>query len=215
MKYYYVDYENVHEDGLKGIADLSTDCQVTIYWSQKAGKLSFNSHMAIIKSKATVEYVQVQSSQTNAMDKRIIQDLHKQTNSDKKSEYFIISKDNDYAEETNVMARKGLRICRSSDIASGNSILSQILNVKNSQKTSNSAKKSTVSDKEKKNQQIRSFLGKELKEYRDNLDDICNIIMRSKTKTQVHCELQKKFYNDDASYIYKTIQRFIQDMPGQ
>lgn len=215
MKYYYVDFENVHDAGLTGIANLSTDCQVTIYWSQKADKLSFNTHMAIMKSNAAIKYVQVQSSQTNAMDKRIIQDVRKQTNSDKKSEYFIISDDNDYAEETNVMAQKGLKICRSPDIASGKSILSQILNVKNSQKTSNSEKKSTVSAKERKRQQIKSFLGKELKEYKDNLDDICNIIMCSKTKTQVHCELQKIFYNDDASYIYRTIQQFLQNMPGK
>lgn len=75
MKYYYVDFENVHDAGLTGIANLSTDCQVTIYWSQKADKLSFNTHMAIMKSNAAIKYVQVQSSQTNAMDKRIIQDV--------------------------------------------------------------------------------------------------------------------------------------------
>ncbi len=31
MKYYYVDYENVHDAGLNGIANLGSDCQVTIY----------------------------------------------------------------------------------------------------------------------------------------------------------------------------------------
>ncbi len=205
-----------------------------------------------MKSNARISYVQVMSTQENAMDKKILQDLRAQTNSDKKSEYFIISNDNDYAEETDKMVRGGLKICRSSDIAAGSSVMSQILNVRNNQKSSNSsqknnvgnnqkssnsakknnagnnqkssnsAKKNTASDKERKRQRIRSFLGNELQEYRDNWDDICDIIMHSKTKTQVHCELQKKFKdisylygNIDATFIYRTIQPIIQNMPGK
>ena len=50
MKIFYVDYENVKDSGLNGIAKLSSSDVVRIYYSEDANKITFGTHRRIINN---------------------------------------------------------------------------------------------------------------------------------------------------------------------
>ena len=60
MRYYLVDYENVKEEGLEGMENLtSKDCLV-IFYSKNANKITINQLQKIQKAKCKVEYIEIQ-----------------------------------------------------------------------------------------------------------------------------------------------------------
>lgn len=44
MRFFYVDYENVMDSGLNGIAKLTSSDTVKIFYSEDAQRLSFGTH---------------------------------------------------------------------------------------------------------------------------------------------------------------------------
>lgn len=66
MSVFLVDYENTHS--LSGIATLSKDDKVVIFYSQNANSLTFDTHKRIMESSATVEYKYVGTGSQNALD---------------------------------------------------------------------------------------------------------------------------------------------------
>lgn len=66
MSVFLVDYENTHS--LSGIATLSKDDKVVIFYSQNANSLTFDTHKCIMESPATVEYKYVGTGSQNALD---------------------------------------------------------------------------------------------------------------------------------------------------
>ena len=66
MSVFLVDYENTHS--LTGIATLSKDDKVVIFYSQNANSLTFDTHKRIMESPATVEYKYVGTGSQNALD---------------------------------------------------------------------------------------------------------------------------------------------------
>lgn len=66
MSVFLVDYENTHS--LSGIAALSKDDKVVIFYSQNANSLTFDTHKRIMESPATVEYKYVGTGSQNALD---------------------------------------------------------------------------------------------------------------------------------------------------
>ena len=70
----------------------------------------------------------------------------------------------------------------------------------------------------KRESQIRSFFGQHFKEkkYVERKEEIIQIILKAETKQQVNNSLLK-LYSDgtEVSYIYKTVQPLIKDLPGK
>lgn len=70
----------------------------------------------------------------------------------------------------------------------------------------------------KRESQIRSFFGRHFKteEYAEYKEEIIQIILKAKTKQQVNNSLLKLYSNGtEVSYIYKTVQPLIKDLPGK
>lgn len=186
MKYYYVDFENVHEHGLKGIEQLSKDCHVFVYWHKGAKK------PPIYEVEVKITYVYTQNPLKNAVDCKIAESILEQIKKDSDSEYFIVSKDKEYDKLIKEIGSNH-NIKRIESIAAYKEKI-----------------ESVAACKEKYFQQIQTLFNNKLIMHRDM---ICNIILDSKTKTQVRSELQKRFDNKRASYIYQTIKDFIQNLP--
>ena len=55
MAIYLIDYENVHVDGLKGVAKLTDDDFVCIFYSENQDKLTFGLHRRLCESNAKIE----------------------------------------------------------------------------------------------------------------------------------------------------------------
>ena len=66
MSVFLVDYENTHS--LSGIATLSKDDKVVIFYSQNANSLTFDTHKRIMESPTTVEYKYFGTGSQNALD---------------------------------------------------------------------------------------------------------------------------------------------------
>lgn len=97
MTYYLIDYENVGEAGLKGIADLNEEDYIIIFYSENAGRISFDLHRMLNESTACVEYRKVKSGMKNALDFQLATYLgYLIAKHDGNTSYYIISKDNGY-----------------------------------------------------------------------------------------------------------------------
>lgn len=101
MALYYVDFENVHAEGLKGIEDLDRKDEVRIYCREMDVK-GIEIRLKQKKIKALVKCVIVRCRTKNALDFELISDLFME----KKDELrFIVSKDKGY----DVAIERGLR----------------------------------------------------------------------------------------------------------
>lgn len=69
---YYVDFENVHGPGLKGIEDLGEDDVVYIFFSQAAETFHIEHAIGIMNSKARVEFVEIDGGTRNALDFQLV-----------------------------------------------------------------------------------------------------------------------------------------------
>ena len=74
MAYFYVDYENVHSDGLAGIDTLSKSDRVFIYCRQDDVP-RIRTYFSFTKTKATVSCRIVEATTKNALDFELISEM--------------------------------------------------------------------------------------------------------------------------------------------
>lgn len=230
MRNFYVDYENVKDSGLYGIAKLRASDTVKIFYSEDAQRISFGTHRRIIESNATFIYKKLSpdiKSLKNALDVLIIHELDSIMKSDKGSEYYIVSRDNDFdgfIEEKQKKKYKIKRIAEVCQISASprNENLKSVQNkndknTKTTKANENIAKKKTKQkiDRKKKEQIIRSHIGKSLKEYNEWKEDIVEAYMESTSRQELNNKLQKTFENEDVCEILKALKNLIKDMPGR
>lgn len=94
MAYYYVDYENVHSNGLLGIDLLSKGDKVFIFTGSSTDTIRFDALQQVISSPATVEILVVPVGNKDALDFQLVTHLFLGYKPNRK--YFIIAKDNGY-----------------------------------------------------------------------------------------------------------------------
>lgn len=188
MNVYFIDYENVNVDGLKGVGRLTDEDKVIFFYSEKASKLSFGLHRRIIQSNANFEYRKVDVGSPNALDFQhascVGYELGKDEN--KKIEAVIVSKDKGYDSVVNYWTKGGYKISRVDDIAS-----------------------EVQSSKSTKIAEIESLIGDGNKNYSN---DIYEALRERKSKSGVHTYLSQKIHdNQKVSELYKLIKPLLVD----
>lgn len=224
-RYFFVDYENVKENGLNGIMKLSEEDCVKIYYSNNAEKMTFGLHRRITVSKAHFDYMKVQMPIKNAIDCQILNDMKDLIKQDRSVECVIVSEDKDYdkaiAEHTarNLKVKKVSEICKLGDIGTEsmtkkNEIKAQSNLIKKPKMNQSSAKK--ISD-EKREAQIRSLFGRVFKErmYVEKKEEIIQVLIDATTKQQVNNGLLKLYSNETVSKMIKALQPLTKNMPGR
>lgn len=88
---YYVDFENVHGPGLKGIEDLRECDEVFVFYSQAAETFHIEHAINILSSKARVEFVEIDGGTRNSLDFQLVVALF--GTMDDEHEYAIVSAD--------------------------------------------------------------------------------------------------------------------------
>ena len=212
MKIFYVDFENVKDSGLNGIAKLDSDDVVRIYYSEDANKISFGTHRRIIESPAKFEYVRIRKDLKgvkNALDVILMYDLSDRIIESKDADFFIVSLDGDFdnyimeKQKIKINIRKISEVCKAAQSVSQNNIDIKMNNERQG------------TDK-KKEQIFRSYFGKYLKDdYEGNKEDILDAYMNANTRQELNNNLQKYFYNDAVSDILKRLSDLIKNMPGR
>ena len=90
MAFYYVDFENVHFNGLKGVDELDSDDQVLIYCREKDVDVI---RRCMCKTRASVKCCIVNDVSKNALDFELISDLF---GNDYDGIKYIVSNDKGY-----------------------------------------------------------------------------------------------------------------------
>ena len=96
MATYLIDYENVKSEGIKGIAQLSEEDRVVIFYSHNADTITFEAIDMIFNSKAQVSKYKILCGGKNALDFQLSTYLGYLIHEAKDSYFYIISKDNGF-----------------------------------------------------------------------------------------------------------------------
>lgn len=100
MNYYFVDYENVQKDGLKGIEKLTRQDIVYIFYSEKAENITFELHEKLNESQGRIEFQKVNVGTRDALDFQLaswmgyligVHSQHEET-----AGYFLVTRDGGY-----------------------------------------------------------------------------------------------------------------------
>lgn len=226
MRLFYIDYENVKDSGLNGITKLTSSDTVKIFYSEDAQRMSFGTHRRIVESKAEFTYRKIGpdlKKVKNALDVLILQDLETAMKTDKCSDYYIVSKDQDFDGFIEEKQKKKYNIYRITEVCRATSVKETNKPVQNSNSVSvNKAKDNLANQKnaepekrKKKEQAIRSYIGKYLKEYSEWKEDIVKAYMESSSRQEFNNRLQQVFENDAVKEIFDGLKNLIKDMPGR
>lgn len=180
MAIYFIDYENVHIDGLKGVSSLTEEDSVCIFYSEKANNLTFGLHRRLIASKAKIEYIKACVGTPNALDFQLTSILGYKIAKEEHKEYVIVSKDKGYDGTVDFWKKRKIDIARVEDITT---------DVQNG--------------KAETNKEITALIGKENEKY---VAVIFKALSERKSKEGVHNYLMKELHdNVKVTELYKKI----------
>lgn len=213
MKVFYIDFENVKDSGLNGIAKLSANDVVRIYYSEDANKLSFGAHRRIIESPAKFEYRRMPrdlKGVKNALDVILMKDMSERIIEEDNAEFFIVSADGDYDGYIEEKRKRKIVIYKIREVCQATQAMNPTI-----QKKKKEDKNKKDDDKEKE-QRFRTHFGRCLKdEYEKDKDSILEAYMNAETRQEFNNNLQKYFYNDAVSDILARMSNLTKNMPGR
>lgn len=94
MANYYIDYENVHNEGLKGVQKLQQQDKLHLFYSIKADTLKIDVVRQLMECPATICFDKIVNGVENALDFQLITAL--MCNYSAEEKYYIISRDKGY-----------------------------------------------------------------------------------------------------------------------
>lgn len=94
MASYYIDYENVHNEGLKGVQNLQQGDKLHLFYSTKADTLKIDVVRQLMECPADICFDKIVNGVENALDFQLITAL--MCNYDLEENYYIISRDKGY-----------------------------------------------------------------------------------------------------------------------
>ncbi|MBQ4627378.1 MAG: hypothetical protein IJB45_09030 [Clostridia bacterium] len=116
MAVYFIDYENVHVDGLKGVSGLNEEDMVCIFYSEKANTMTFGLHRRLTECKAAIEYIKVSVGTPNSLDFQLTSILGYKIAKEADREFVIVSKDKGYDCAVEFWKKKKIKISRVENI---------------------------------------------------------------------------------------------------
>lgn len=94
MRRFYVDFENVKSEGLKGVGSLTANDVVYILFSCNADTVKMHTVKQILRSKATIEAIEADVGVKNALDFQLLACLSCDYST--KDTFYIVSNDTGY-----------------------------------------------------------------------------------------------------------------------
>lgn len=94
MANYYIDYENVHNEGLKGVQKLQQEDKLHLFYSIKADTLKIDVVRQLMECPAAICFDKIVNGVENALDFQLITAL--MCNYSAEEKYYIISRDKGY-----------------------------------------------------------------------------------------------------------------------
>ena len=195
MNLFFLDFENVHVDGLKGLENLTNNDTVYLFYSKNTPHLPMEIVNKISNSKALFETIECKTGK-NAMDFAISTYLgYKIKTYENKCNYYIVSCDKDYQAIVDFWEDWNISIVNDLSKATKSQI----------------KQKKVIGGKDKKDQALRCNVGRVLAGYTKELKNkVVEIIETSKTNREVNNKLGQ-YLNDTkkAGTIYQKIKLLI------
>ena len=96
MRYFFIDLENVRNEGLEGVLSLTDQDMVYIFYSENAFSMAIPTLESITNSKCTSKFIKTNYIGKNAMDFQIVSLFGATIERSKEGSFYIISKDNGF-----------------------------------------------------------------------------------------------------------------------
>ena len=190
--YYLVDYENVKNQGLNGIQDLKGDNVICIFYSRNApGNFTLDLHRQISEANAEIVYLKVEVGTKNALDFQLASYLGKiiAENHWRPCNYFIVSNDRGYLSLVPFWHEGNIDIEVIADLSGAGIFV----------------------DRDEIASKVSELTGES-----EEAGNIADIIINSRTKTEVNSALQKHYRdNEKSSEIYHAIKSLIEHKRGR
>ena len=190
--YYLVDYENVKNQGLNGIQDLKGDNVICIFYSRNApGNFTLDLHRQISEANAEIVYLKVEVGTKNALDFQLASYLGKiiAENHGRPCNYFIVSNDRGYLSLVPFWHEGNIDIEVIADLSGAGIFV----------------------DRDEIAAKVSELTGES-----EEAGNIADIIINSRTKTEVNSALQKHYRdNEKSSEIYHAIKSLIEHKRGR
>ena len=93
MNIYYIDYENVSSQGLKGVELLSENDEVILLYSKKADHVKIDILTMMMESKAKIRFLPVHVGTPNALDFQLVTELGYRISKNESDRFVIVTND--------------------------------------------------------------------------------------------------------------------------
>ena len=117
MNIYLIDYENVNEQGLRGVDSLADGDMVNIFYSKNIKTIPFERSLELARSKAAVESVLIRKTGKNYLDFQLTTLLGYLICKFDGAAFFIISKDTGFDSTVDFWKERNVEISRKTSIA--------------------------------------------------------------------------------------------------
>lgn len=111
MRFYFVDYENVQANGLRGVRNIAHDDRIFLFYTENANKLDFALYEEFLPIHGQIEPFCVQPGQ-HSLDFQLSSFLGYQLAENPDAEMVIISKDNGFNSVVRFWTGKGRHVFR-------------------------------------------------------------------------------------------------------
>ena len=114
MKYYFIDYENVHSEGFTGIDSIAKNDVVYLMYTEHCKNISLEIIEKINKRKAMFEIIKVGTGSKNALDFQLSSFMGYiiAKNENQKCGFYIVSKDSGFDPLVEFWQKKGMNVER-------------------------------------------------------------------------------------------------------
>ncbi|MCI2146464.1 MAG: PIN domain-containing protein [Clostridiales bacterium] len=220
MKYFFIDYENIKQDALKGIERLSEEDKVIVFYSEYAQTMTIPMHLQINNSRAEFSFKEVQVGHKNDLDFQLATELGCLVGSGIGDEYYIVSYDKGYQSVCRYWQEKDVCVKRIESLGEGCPKKKpapkkhrEVPGAEPAAVQKPAAKK--AKKKTQKNQKKKDTLLSMVKELIPDHGDakrVADILRENTTKQDVNNALMKEFpspENKIAAQLYKLVKPLI------
>ena len=116
MNLYLIDYENVTENGLSHVKDLTADDRVILFYSSQIKNISFEKHVEIAQCPAAFEYIKISKTGKNYLDFQLSTYLGFLIGREPVEKIYIITKDTGYDSIIDFWTERKYQIRRAASI---------------------------------------------------------------------------------------------------
>lgn len=225
MGIYLVDYENVHNDGVTDIKKLSASDRVVIFYGDSIKSIPFETHVEMMASKATIEYIETHKVAKNYLDFQLATYLGFLIGKGEKGPVYIISQDTGFDSIVDFWRGRNIEAFRQPSIASpaakehipskkGTSSKKKKKKAETKKEIKERTEEKKEPEKKKLPESIRKKIRAELKEEKlpaGKYTSIYKAVEESETKLALNNALVKTFDTSIGSKIYNHIKKIYED----